>query len=90
MVGLLMSVGPSVAGTVRCYFDLVDATQRLADREGVEVSDLDEAREVARATLAEMVEQGKVSGVDLRGWRLEAADESGAVLFTIRFDTLLN
>ncbi len=90
MVGLLTGVSPSVAGTLRCYFDLVGPTQRLADREGVEVADLDEAREVARATLAGMVEQGEVSGVDLRGWRLEAADPSGAVLFTIRFDTLLN
>ena len=90
MVGLLMSVGPSVAGTVRCYFDLSNATQRLADREGVEVSDPDEAREVALATLAEMIEQGEVEGVDLRGWRLEAADGSGTVLFTISLDILLS
>ena len=85
-----MSVCPTMVGTVRCYFDLTNATQRLADREGVEVSDLDEAREVALATLAEMIARGEVSGVDLRGWRLEAADESGGVLFTIRFDTMLN
>lgn len=77
---------PGAGGDMRCYLNLVDATQTLVDHEGVEVSDLDEAREAAREAVAELVE----GGADLRGWRLEAVDASGTVLFAIRLDAPLS
>ncbi len=71
---------------MRCYFNLVSSHHTLMDRDGVEVSDLDGAREAARETVAEMVEDG----VDLQGWRLEAVDGSGTLLFTIPLHALVS
>ena len=58
--------------------------------EGVEVADLDQARTLAREAAAEMIQAGEAQIADWRGWRLEAADASGAVLFTISLDALLS
>ena len=61
----------------------------LAAHTRLDTTDLDEAREIAREALVEMIQEGEVRGADLRDWRLEAADASGAALFTIRLDALL-
>ena len=73
-----------------CYFNLVSAHQTIADDQGVEVADVDEARMLAREAAAEMIQAGEAQIADWRGWQLEAADASGAVLFTISLEALLS
>ena len=72
-------------GPMRCYFNLVET---IVDSEGVEVADLNEARGLALEAVAEMIQHNGGEITDWRGWRLEAVDASGAVLFTIRLDAL--
>jgi uncharacterized protein DUF6894 len=73
---------------MRCHFDLVDAHQTLIDEQGVEVADVDEARTLARDAIREAIQEGALTTADCPGWRLEARDASGAVLFAIRLDAL--
>jgi len=71
---------------MRCYFNLVSSHQSIVDEEGVEVADLGEARTIVLKVAAEMVQEGKAVIADWQGWRLEAADSSGATRFAIRLD----
>ena len=75
---------------MRCHFDLVDAHQTLSDDQGVEVADVDEARTLARDAIREAIQDGDLNIAYCPGWRLEARDASGTVLFTIGLDTLLS
>ena len=75
---------------MRCYFNLVSANQTIPDDQGVEVADVDEARTLVLEAAAEMIQAGETQIEDWRGWRLEAADASGAVLFTISLDGVLS
>ena len=68
---------------MRCYFNLANPDEMIADKEGVEVANQEQAYVVALATMAEMVQDGEAQTSDWRGWRLVAVDESGALLFTI-------
>jgi hypothetical protein len=54
----------------------------------VEVADLNEARGLALEAVAEMTQARAGEITAWRGWRLEAVDASGEILFTIRLDTL--
>ena len=75
---------------MKCYFNLAYGHQTIVDDEGVEVEDLDQARTLALEAAAEMIQAGEAQIEDWRGWQLEAADASGAVLFTISPDALLS
>ena len=72
-------------GPMRCYFNLVET---IVDSEGVEVADLNEARGLVLEAVAEMTQARAGEITAWRGWRLEAVDASGEILFTIRLDTL--
>jgi len=71
---------------MRCYFNLVHT---IVDSEGAEIADLYEAHDLALEAVAEMIKDSGGEITDWRGWRLEAVDASGTVLFTIRLDTPL-
>jgi hypothetical protein len=73
---------------MRCHFDLVGAHQTFIDDEGVEVADVNEARTLARDAIREAIQEGALNLANCPGWRLEARDASGAVLFAIRLDAL--
>ena len=75
---------------MRCYLHLADAHQTLPDRHGMEVRDLDQVRALVHEVATEMIQQGEAEARDWRGWRIEAADASGAVLLTIRLDARLS
>ena len=75
---------------MKCFFNLANRHQTIPDDEGVEVADVDEARTLAREAAAEMIQAGEAQIEDWRGWRLEATDASGAVLFTISLEALLS
>ena len=69
---------------MRFYFNLKDSEQSLPDLVGVEVTNFDEARRFALETVAEVIQEDQET--DWRGWRLEATDASGSILFTISLD----
>ena len=70
---------------MRCYFNLVRSHHTVADEEGLEVADVDEARTFAREAVAEMSHKGVAEIAHWRGWEIEARDASGTVLFTVGF-----
>ena len=74
---------------MRCYFNLVSSHRTITDEEGLEVTDMEEARTFARAAVAEMIQDGVAEIAHWRGWQMEARDASGTVLFTMGFDALI-
>ena len=74
---------------MRCYFNLVSSDQTITDHEGLEVTDVEEARTFAREAVTEMVRDGVAEIAHWRGWEMEARDASGTVLFTMGFDALI-
>jgi hypothetical protein len=74
---------------MRCYFNLVSSHHTITDDEGLEVTDVEEARTFACAAVAEMAQDGIADIAHWRGWEMEARDASGAVLFTVGFDAPL-
>jgi hypothetical protein len=74
---------------MRCYFNLVSSHHTITDDEGLEVTDVAEARTFAREAVAEMVQDGVAEIAHWRGWALEARDAFGTVLFTVGFDALI-
>ena len=77
-------------GALRCHLNLVCAHQTLVDQEGVEVTDVDQARTLAIEVALDMIRTGETQIADWRGWRLEATSGSGALLFTLNLDALLS
>ena len=75
---------------MRCHFNLADAHQTVVDDEGVDIPGLDQAHALARDAIWEAIQDGDLNIADCSGWRLEARDGSGTVLFTIGLDTLLS
>ena len=66
---------------MRIFFHLVSASETIQDQEGVEVSRVEEAEAEAMKLVREA--QGNGSGLrQSAGWRLEARDESGTLLFS--------
>ena len=74
---------------MRCYFNLVSSHHTISDDEGLEVTDIEEARTFAREAAVEMFQEGVAEIAHWRGWEMEARDASGTVLFTVGFDTVL-
>src|SRR3954447_21181289 len=74
---------------MRCYFNLVSSHHTVIDDEGLEVANLNEARTFAHEAVAEMVQDGVAEIAHWRGWRMEARDAAGTVLFTMAFDAPL-
>ena len=74
---------------MRCYFNLVSSHHTITDDEGLEVTDLAEARTFACAAVAEMAQDGIADIAHWRGWEMEARDASGTILFTMGFDALI-
>jgi hypothetical protein len=71
---------------MRYFFHLVGAYDTLLDEEGVEVADMDELRVQAEKAVEELRSEDPSAARDWKGWRLEVADTSGAVLLTINLD----
>ena len=74
---------------MRCYFNLVSSHRTITDDEGLEVTDMEEARTFARTAVAEIFQDGVAEIAHWRGWEMEARDASGTVLFTMGFDALI-
>src|SRR4051794_25216782 len=59
-------------------------TRPLLTTKGPRWLDVDEAHTLARDAIQEAIQEGALTIADYPGWRLEARDASGAILFTIR------
>lgn len=72
-------------GTVlRCYFHLVNGLRSIRDRNGVEVDDVEDARQQAKSAVDELRQSGEVEETDWIGWTLEVVDETDNLLFFIK------
>ena len=77
---------PAQATSTRCYFHLVSGSEEIRDREGLEVTDLDQAYAEALETLHALAREDKAAAAAWAGWRLDVRDASGALLFSIGLD----
>jgi hypothetical protein len=68
---------------MRVYFHLKNGAETIRDLDGVEVSDLEEARVQAGRAIEELRQEDPLAAEDWSGWRLDAADESGRLLFSL-------
>ena len=69
---------------MRVFFHLIHA-KTIPDDQGVEVSDLDEAKAEALNAIRELRAKDAAAR-DWAGWKLEASDERGSLLFSLRLD----
>jgi hypothetical protein len=70
----------------RYYFHLVSPHEVILDDEGVEVTDLAEARAEALKTIDELRRESPSAAEGWEGWRLDVADAAGSVVFSISLD----
>ena len=68
---------------MRVYFHLRSAHDVIFDPEGLEVSDLQEARGQATLAIEELRQEDVAAARDWSGWTLTVADASGEVLFSL-------
>jgi hypothetical protein len=73
-----------MADSMRLFFHLFDGSEVILDHEGVEVADLQEAQRAITCDVDELKREFPIE--DRSGWRLNVADRSGVVLFSIPLD----
>ena len=76
----------SLGDAMRLYFDLRDAEHMMPDVFGVEVSDVDEARQVALEMIRKLRREDPAHAQGWSGWTISAVDPAGAVVFTLDLD----
>jgi hypothetical protein len=69
---------------MRVYFHLVDGSDSILDREGVEVDTPNDIREAVVRDVSELFRE--FSAEDRHGWRLHVTDEAGSLLLAIALD----
>ena len=72
----------------RYFFHVIDG-HAMVDTEGTEFATLDEARRAGVVTAGEMLADVGSSFWSGKLWTMSVADESGLVLFTLRFSAEL-
>ena len=73
------------AGECGVFLHLMDRTEAIQDEEGVEASDLDEARTHALNAIQEI--RASDAAREWGAWRLEASDQAGSLLFSLNLRT---
>jgi hypothetical protein len=68
---------------MRCYFHLVNRHEEILDEEGIEVSDLDDAKTQALAAIDELRRDYEDVLEDWRQWRLNIVTRDGTLLHSI-------
>jgi hypothetical protein len=71
---------------MHCYFHVVNGDATIKDETGLEVADLDHARDAAIKALVEVRATNPALADEGAGWRLAVTDASGALLFTLPLD----
>ena len=72
-----------LSAIMKCYFNLVNGSERIMDQEGLEVKGLEQAWAQALKALEELREEDGGDEGDWNNWSLEVTDISGSVLFAI-------
>ncbi len=75
---------------MRCYFHLVNSHEEILDDEGIEVSDLEDAKAQALVAIEDIREEAIQSGASWQGWRLDVVNPSGEVLLSIPLEPVLH
>lgn len=75
---------------MRCYFHLVNGGQEILDEEGLDVANLDDAKEQAALAINELRSETPDVIDDWAGWRLEIVDADGNLLFSIPLNKTLH
>ena len=70
----------------RYFFHLADLYDAIPDEDGVEISNVEDARTEALTQIEELRRSDPSSAVDWSGWRLHIADASGVVVCSINLD----
>jgi hypothetical protein len=73
---------------MRCFFNLHNTDEAILDQEGVEVEDVEELRAEVAKVVKEVRSADPLVASEWKGWRLEATDPSGGVLFSVNLDPL--
>ena len=68
---------------MRCFFHLVNGYNTLLDDTGIEVSDLEIAKDHARMAIGELQQEDNGAAADWRGWRLNIACPEGSLLHSL-------
>ncbi|EIM26677.1 DUF6894 family protein [Microvirga lotononidis] len=71
---------------MRCYFHLVNSHEEILDDQGIEVSDLEDAKAQALVAIEDLREEAIEVGASWHGWRLDIVGPSGRVLLSIPLD----
>lgn len=79
---------PNPVRRMRCNFHLVNSYEEIPDDEGIEVSDLEDAKPQALVAIEDIREEAIQVGASWRGWRLEIADPSGRVLASLSLEPM--
>jgi hypothetical protein len=68
---------------MRCYFHLVSSFEEILDSEGIEVSDLEDAKVQALSAIYELRRDYAGAIEDWGSWRLNIVDGDGRLLHSI-------
>ena len=81
-----METAAALGPDMRLYFDLNDTQHTLPDVEGVEVSDIAQARNVALEMIRKFRQEDASAAQDWSGWTLNVVDAAGVIVFSIDLD----
>ena len=73
---------------MRLYFNLVNGSETLRDKEGIELFDLDEIRFEVFKGIKEARAENANAPTDWQGWRMDVVDRSGSVVLSIPLSTV--
>jgi hypothetical protein len=69
---------------MRCYFHLVTSHEQILDEEGIEVSNVEDAKAQALSAVNELRQEYAGAIEDWSGWRLDIVDSEGRFLHSIQ------
>jgi hypothetical protein len=69
---------------MRCHFHLVTSHEEILDEDGIEVSDLEDAKAHALSAIDELTREYAGAIEDWSGWRLDIVDPEGRLLHSIQ------
>jgi len=75
---------------MKCYFHLVNGSEKITDQDGIEVRDIEQAHLQAMKAIAELREEDDTASSDWTNWSLEVTDAFGNILFSINLGGALH
>jgi hypothetical protein len=75
---------------MRCYFNLVNGSEKIIDQDGIEVKNIEQARVQALKAIEELREEEDASESEWANWSLEVTDSAGTVFFSINLGGVLH